>query len=232
MTGVERKVLPDAEAVATSAAELLAAHAGQGHHIALAGGSTPKRAYRLATERQPDWSAATLWLGDERAVPADDERSNARMVHEQLLSALPEGRRPAFEAVRTDLPLEQAASDYEIRLRGVLRDGGGLDLVLLGLGPDAHTASLFPGKPAAEEAARWVAPVPEAGMEPQVPRVSLTLPVLNAAREVVFLVAGADKAQALRRAFGEEPDPASPAAHVRPRTGRLLVLCDEAAAGA
>jgi 6-phosphogluconolactonase len=232
VTGVERKVLPDAEAVATLAAELLAAHAAQGHHIALAGGSTPKRAYRLATERLEDWSSATLWLGDERLVAADDERANARMVLEQLLGALPEDRRPSFEAVRTDLPLEQAASDYEVRLRGVLRDGAGLDLVLLGLGPDAHTASLFPGKPAAEEAERWVAPVPEAGMEPQVPRVSLTLPVLNAAREVVFLVSGADKAQAMRRAFGDDPDPASPAAHVRPSTGRLLVLCDEAAAGA
>ena len=232
MTGVERKVVRDAEAVATLAAELLAAHAGQGHHIALAGGSTPKRAYRLATERLEDWSRATLWLGDERLVPADDERSNARMVSEQLLGALPEDRRPAFEAVRTDLPLEQAASDYEVRLRGVLRDGAGLDLVLLGLGPDAHTASLFPGKPAVREAERWVAPVPEAGMEPQVPRVTLTLPVLELAREVVFLVAGADKAQALQRAFGDDPDPASPAAHVRPRTGRLLVLCDEAAAGA
>ncbi len=165
-------------------------------------------------------------------MPADDERSNARMVQEQLLGSLPEDRRPAFEAVRTDLPLEQAANDYEVRLRGVLRDGAGLDLVLLGLGPDAHTASLFPGKPAVEEAERWVAPVPEAGMEPQVPRVSLTLPVLNTAREVVFLVAGADKAEALQRAFGEEPDAASPAAHVRPRTGRLLVLCDEAAARA
>jgi 6-phosphogluconolactonase len=77
-----------------------------------------------------------------------------------------------------------------------------------------------------------VTDVPEAGMEPQVPRVTMTYPLLNAAKEVVFLVSGADKAEALRRAFGDEPDPASPAAHVRPRTGRLLVLCDEAAAGA
>lgn len=229
---VERKVLADAEAVADLAAELLAAHAEQGHQIALAGGSTPKRAYRLATERLGDWSRATLWLGDERLVPLDDERSNARMVDEQLLSVLAEDKRPAFETVRTDLPLEQAASDYEVRLRGALRDGAGLDLVLLGLGPDSHTASLFPGKPAVEETERWVAPVPEAGMDPQVPRVSLTLPVLELAREVVFLVAGADKAEAMRRAFGPEPDPASPAAHVRPRTGRMLLLCDEAAAGA
>jgi 6-phosphogluconolactonase len=216
--------------VAAAAADLLAAHAAEGHQIALSGGSTPKRAYALAAERLPDWSSATLWLGDERAVAPDDERANARMVREQLLDRLPEDRRPAFEPVDTALDLERAANDYEVRLRGALRDGAALDLVLMGLGPDAHTASLFPGKPESLEAERWVVPVPEAGMDPRVPRVSLTLPVFNAAREIVFLIAGADKAEAVGRAFGDAPDGVSPAAHVRPDPGRLVLLCDQAAA--
>ncbi len=100
----------------------------------------------------------------------------------------------------------------------------------MGLGPDAHTASLFPSKPEVDEQRRCVVPVPEAGMAPQVPRVTMTLPVFNAAARVVFLVTGEDKAQAMRRAFGPEPDLASPAARVRPDSGELLVLCDEAAA--
>lgn len=230
MTDLDLRVLPDAEAVADAAADLLVRHAAEGHQIALSGGSTPKRAYALAAGRLEDWSAATLWLGDERLVPPDDDRANARMVREQLLDRLAEEHRPAFEPVDTALDLDRAANDYELRLRGALRDGAALDLALLGLGPDAHTASLFPGKPEALEAERWVVPVPEPGMDPRVPRVSMTLPVFNAAREVVFLVAGADKAQAMARAFGDPPDPESPAAHGRPTAGRLVVLCDEAAA--
>jgi 6-phosphogluconolactonase len=105
------------------------------------------------------------------------------------------------------------------------------DLLLLGLGPDSHCASLFPGKPQVEERRRLVVGVELAGWEPQVPRISMTLPCLNAARRVVFLVTGAEKATAVRRAFGEPPDEASPAAHVRPDDGELLVICDRDAAG-
>ena len=104
------------------------------------------------------------------------------------------------------------------------------DLILLGMGPDSHTASLFPGKPELEERGRFAAPVPLAGMEPQVPRVTLTFPVLNGAREVDFLVAGADKADAVARSFTEPPDPDAPAGHVRPTAGSLFVFLDEAAA--
>jgi 6-phosphogluconolactonase len=101
--------------------------------------------------------------------------------------------------------------------------------VLLGVGPDSHTASLFPGKPELDETRRFAVAVPIAGMEPQVPRVTLTFPVLNAAREVDFLVSGADKADAIARAFTEPPDPEAPAGRVRP-TGALRVFLDEAAA--
>jgi 6-phosphogluconolactonase len=228
--GVDLRVLDDADAVAHAAADMLVAAAKAGGQIALSGGSTPKRAYRLAAEALQDWSNARLWLGDERHVPADDERSTARMVHEQLLDRLPEGGRPDFEPVRTDLPLEQAANDYEVRLRGALRDGAGLDLALMGLGPDSHTASLFPGKPAVGERERWVVEVPEAGMEPYVPRVTMTLPVFDHARLVVFLIAGEEKADAVVRAFGDPPDPSSPSAHVSPLTGKLVILADRAAA--
>jgi 6-phosphogluconolactonase len=219
----ELHVLPDAEAVASRAADLMVEHARNGAHIALAGGSTPTLTYRLAANRLDDWSLATLWLGDERLVPPDHEFSNYRMAREQLGDDAP------IERVLTELGLVGAAGDYDTRLTTALGAHGSLDLALMGLGPDGHTASLFPGKPALDESTRRVTFVPEAGMEPQVPRVTMTLPALNATREVVFLVAGADKAVAMVRAFGDPPDTTAPAALVRP-AGRLLVLCDEAAA--
>jgi 6-phosphogluconolactonase len=129
-----------------------------------------------------------------------------------------------------ELGPDAAAGAYEALLREHMGADPRFDLLLLGLGPDAHVASLFPGKPELEETGRFAAPVPLAGMEPQVPRVTLTLPVLNAAREVVFLVAGEDKAQAVARAFGDPPDPEAPAAHVRPTAGSLFVVLDEPAA--
>lgn len=220
----ELRVLDGPDEVASAAAGLLVEHARAGHHVALSGGSSPKAAYRLAADRLDDWSGATLWLGDDRAVPADDERSNFRMVREQLGDGAP------LERVRTELGPDAAAADYEARLRAALGDAPALDLALMGLGPDAHTASLFGGKPAVEERERLVVGVPEPGMDPRVPRVTMTLPLFNAAAEVVFLVAGADKAEAMARAFGPQPDPSAPSALVRPASGRLVVLCDEAAA--
>jgi 6-phosphogluconolactonase len=152
------------------------------------------------------------------------------MVREALLEHLPSERRPALVRVETELGAADAAAAYEERLRAMLGNHPRLDLALLGLGPDAHTASLFPGMPALQEHHRLAVEVPEAGMAPRVARVTLTFPVLNAAREVVFLVSGEDKAEAVRRAFGDPPDPAAPAAHVRPGAGTLTVIVDEAAA--
>ena len=129
-----------------------------------------------------------------------------------------------------ELGPEAAAGVYEALVREHLGNDPRFDLVLLGMGPDAHVASLFPGKPELEETRRLVVGVPLAGMEPQVPRVTLTLPVLNRARVVDFLVAGADKAQAVARAFGDPPDPDAPAARVRPEDGSIFVFVDEAAA--
>jgi 6-phosphogluconolactonase len=215
---------------AAEVADLFLDIACAGGHIAVSGGSTPRRAYEIAGRSDADLSAATLWLGDERLVPADDERSNLRMVRSSLVENLPEERRPRLMPVDTSLSADAAAAAYEAQLLGTIGRHPRLDLALMGLGPDGHTASLFPGKPAVVETKRYVVGVPEPGMEPMVPRVTLTLPMFNTAREVVFLVAGADKAGAVARAFGDPPDETLPAALVRPGAGKLLVVLDPPAA--
>ena len=228
MTQMDVRVVDDP---AAEVADLLVDVAAAGGHIAVAGGSTPRRAYELASQTDADLSAATLWLGDERVAPPDDERSNLRMVRGSLTDRLPEERRPRLMPVDTALGHDAAAAAYESSLRETLGNHPRLDLALLGLGPDGHTASLFPGKPALQETRRLVVGVPEAGMEPQVPRVTMTLPLFNTAREVVFLISGADKAAAVRRAFAAPPDETAPSALVRPGAGTLLLVMDEAAAG-
>lgn len=219
------EVLDDpAEAVA----ELLAGAARAGADLVLTGGSSPKRAYELAAARGADWSRATVWFSDERCVPPDHEWSNSAMAEAALLSRL--DPRPDEFRMRGELGPDEGADAYESEVRARLGDEPEWDLILLGLGPDSHCASLFPGKPEVDVDDRIVVAVPEAGMEPYVPRISLTLPAINAARHVVFLVTGESKQEAVRRAFGDSPDPTSPAAHVRPRTGRLTVYLDRAAA--
>jgi 6-phosphogluconolactonase len=214
---------------AARAAELLADAAGAGAHIALAGGSTPRRAYEQAAELRGDWREATVWFGDERCVPPDHPDSNYRMVCEALLDRL--AGRPRVQRMAGEEDPRRAADLYEEALREeAAGDPLALDLVLLGLGPDAHTASLFPGKPAVEERERLVVYVPEPGMDPRVPRITMTLPLINAAKEVVFLIAGEDKADAVARAFGDGPDPSAPASLVAPGSGALTILLDPAAA--
>jgi 6-phosphogluconolactonase len=224
---IEIRVVADP---AAAVAELFLDIACAGGHVALSGGSTPRAAYELVSQSDGDLSAATMWLGDERVVPEDDERSNLRMIRKALTEPLPEERRPRLMPVDTALGADAAAAAYESMLRATIGNHPRLDLALMGLGPDAHTASLFPGKPALNENHRFVVAVPEAGMEPQVPRVTLTLPLFNTAREVVFLIAGADKAAAVARAFGDPPDESAPAARVRPGAGTLTVVLDPAAA--
>jgi 6-phosphogluconolactonase len=213
---------------AAAVADLLSEVAGIGGHVVLTGGSSPRRAYELAAASGADWSGATVWYGDERCVPPDHEWSNHAMAEASLLSRL--DPRPEVLRMEGELGPEAGAKAYEAAVLERLGDEPRWDLLLLGLGPDAHTASLFPSKPEKEIADRLVAPVPEAGMDPQVPRITLTLPALNAARRVVFLVTGESKREAVRRAFGDPADPISPAAHVRPPAGELTVLLDKAAA--
>jgi 6-phosphogluconolactonase len=214
-----------------AAADLLVAHAKAGHHIALTGGSTPRQAYSRAAAMEIDWSEATLWWGDERCVPPEDERSNYGMAKEALLDAIP-GDPPAVHRMKGELGPRNGAADYESMLRLAFGPEGApaLDLILLGVGSDGHTASLFPGKPALRERERAVVGVEQAGLEPLVPRITLTLPVINAARDVLFLVTGGDKAEAVSRAFAGTPDLATPASLVAPQSGAVTVLLDPAAA--
>jgi 6-phosphogluconolactonase len=212
---------------AGAAVDRLLAVVERGGHIALSGGSTPRRAYEQAAAAREDWGGATLWFGDDRCVAPEHEHSNYRMVKEALLDRL--AVTPHVQRILGEDDPVRAGELYDAALRADL-PGAVLDLALMGLGPDGHTASLFPGKPAVGERERLAVGVPEAGMEPYVPRVTMTLPVFNAAREVVFLVAGADKADAVVRAFGGDPDPATPASLVAPQSGSLTVLLDPPAA--
>jgi 6-phosphogluconolactonase len=211
---------------AAAVAELLTETAAAGGQIVLTGGSSPRRAYELAA--RGDWGRATVWYGDERCVPEDHEWSNHGMAEAALLSHL--DPRPEVLRMQGELGHERGARGYEDLVRERLGDEPRWDLLLLGLGPDSHTASLFPGKPEVEVDDRLVVGVPEAGMEPQVPRISLTLPSINAAKRVVFLVTGESKREAVERAFGNPADLSSPAARVRPEDGELIVFLDRAAA--
>jgi 6-phosphogluconolactonase len=196
-----------------------------GGHIVLTGGSSPKRAYELAAEAGEDWSGATAWFGDERCVAPDDQRSNFALAQSALLARL--DAPPVVHRMECEHGPQEGADAYEAIVRREVGDTPAWDLLLLGLGPDSHCASLFPNRPEKDVDDRLVVGVPEAGMEPWVPRISLTVPAINAAKRVVFLVTGESKRDAVRRAFVDE-DPASPAARVRP-AGELLVLLDAAA---
>jgi 6-phosphogluconolactonase len=223
------RVLEDPASAATEVLFEPAPGAGQ---IALAGGSTPRAAYLRAAEAEVDWSRAVLWFGDERCVPPDHEHSNYRMARESLLDLIT-GEPPTVRRIEGELGPDEGAERYEAELRSAFGAGlPELDLVLLGLGPDAHTASLFPGDAALGERERLAVGVETPGMAPMVPRVTLTLPALSSAGRVVFLVAGEDKADAVARAFGGRPDPGAPASLVQPESGSLELLVDPAAASA
>ncbi len=222
--GVELTVCADPDEVASVVADQLVDLARSGASIVLTGGKSVGRAYELSAEREPDWSAASLWWGDERCVPPEDERSNFRLARETLLDRL-EARPREVQRIRGELGPEEAAREYDELLRSVSR----LDLVLLGVGPDGHTASLFPDQPALEERERRAIPN-EAKLEPFVDRVTMTLPTLASAPLVLFVVSGESKADAVARAFGEPPSPATPASLVRSVAGRTVVVADEAAA--
>jgi 6-phosphogluconolactonase len=204
---------------AAEAVELLAAAGG---HVCITGGSTPRRAYERVAERRTDWSGVDVWFTDERCVPPDHEHSNYRMANEALLSR---ASGATVHRMKGELGPERGAAEYERELEAAGRPA--FELVLLGIGPDAHTCSLFPGDDALGERERAVVGVETPGMAPLVPRITLTLPVVNASRQIVFLVTGEDKADAVARAFAGRKDPAVPASLIE---GNVTVLLDEAAA--
>jgi 6-phosphogluconolactonase len=203
---------------AGAAAALLAEAAG---HICITGGSTPRQAYERVAAERPDWSGVDVWFTDERCVPPEHEHSNFRMADEALLARV-EGA--AVHRMKGELGPEPGAADYERELEGAGRPT--FDLILLGLGPYVHICSLFPGDDALGERERPVVGVETPGMAPLVSRITLTLPVVNAARRIVFLVTGEDKADAVARAFSGRRDPMAPASLV---DGNVTVLLDEAA---
>lgn len=248
---------PSADALADAVARHIVACAadaiatGGRFTLALAGGSTPRAAYSRLATRDPrldvDWQHTHVLWGDERCVPPNDPRSNYRMAKEALLDRVPIPPRQIHRIRGEDDP-QKAAADYESTLRTLLAchperseepdlseakgslKSHGPDLVLLGLGEDGHTASLFPGQSAVHEAERWVIAVPAPTGDMW--RVTLTPAVLDLAKNVTFVVSGASKslrlAQVLEGPF--TPD-VLPAQAVRPVAGRLTWLVDQAAAG-
>jgi 6-phosphogluconolactonase len=199
--------------------------------VALAGGSTPEATYEALASRyagELDWSRVHVFFGDERSVPPDDEGSNYRMADEALLSHISPG---GVHRMRGELPPEEAAAEYEKELREFFGAPDGppeLDLILLGIGGDGHTASLFPNTAALDVTDRWAAanPVPKLDTT----RITLTLPVLNAAKAVNFLVAGGDKAETLAEVLNGDADPCEyPSKLVKP-AGELNWMVDREAA--
>lgn len=239
-------IAKNADDLAERAAERFLQEAGEairrdgGFTAALAGGSTPEKLYtRLAQPEvaaRIDWRQCALFLGDERFVPLDDPRSNYALIRRTLLAAATVPADRVFP-VRVELATaDAAAAAYEETLASVFevadrRVPPRFDLILLGLGDDGHTASLFPHAPALAVTDRWVAATPPGALPPPVDRVTLTYPVLNAARRVIFLVSGEKKAAVLRELLEGQPRPEErPAAGVRPLDGTLEWLVDEAAA--
>jgi 6-phosphogluconolactonase len=207
---------------AVEVARLLADRAALGGSIVLTGGSTPRRAYELAAALEPDWGLVSLWWGDERCVPRDSDLSNYRLVAESLLDRI-ESPPAEIHRIRGELPPAEAAGLLDAELEGV-----DLDLLLLGLGADGHIASLFPGSPQLSVVDRRATSGP-AGLEPFVDRVTMTLPTIRAAKQIVFLVTGADKADAAARAFAGPVTEDVPASLVRLAPVRIQAFLDGAA---
>lgn len=203
-------------------AERLAAAAREGGNIVLTGGGSVATAYELAAAIEPDWSRVGIWFTDERCVPQDDGNSNYRLVKETLLDRV---TGPRVHRMRGELGMEQGATLYEQELAAVDR----FDFVLLGLGPDGHIASLYPLQPTLDITERKAIGA-EAHLEPFVDRISLTLPMLRSAREIVFLVTGENKADAAARAFAGEPSRETPGSLVRAIRGVTTAVLDPAAA--
>jgi 6-phosphogluconolactonase len=204
-------------------------------HFALSGGNTPRAAYQALAGLLEDWSAVELWYGDERCVEPDDPESTHLLVVESLLAHIPDNR-PKEHRVRGELSPETAAQEYAEELRATVpaAEPGGLpvlDISLVGIGEDGHTASLFPGHPEVEDSSGALCLPVRNSPKPPPERVTLSLPVLRAARYTLMLVAGAGKADALAAALpgdGRGPDPRVPASLLV--SERLHVVADTAAA--
>ena len=229
---VEIEILDDP---ARACAAMLVGIAAGGGDIVLTGGSTPRAAYGEFVEAVRtvgiDVSGCTMWFGDERCVPPEDERSNYGMAKASLFDPLGELPSPTVHRIRGELGPGPAADEYERELRAA--GAPQFDLVLLGIGSDGHLASLFPDQGSLSERSRLVLGVEQAGLEPYVPRVTLTFPALVNSRQIVFLATGKSKAEAVAAAFGPDatPDPGMPSSLLPPMAKEVKVLLDRAAAG-
>jgi 6-phosphogluconolactonase len=232
---------PDPPALADAVADLVeevareSIRARGAFHFVLSGGMTPRILYRIL-DRPPrwghiDWTRTVIWFGDERTVPPDDVKSNFWVANGALLDRVPL-QSGAIHRIRGEIEVEEAAREYEGEIRAVFPEGiPRFDLVLLGVGSDGHTASIFPASPALTETERLV--LPARAPEPPVDRVTMTLSVLNAAREIAFLITGPRKAEAFEWVIRERLKGAKaklPAALVSPTDGRLHWFADRAAA--
>ena len=233
MSEPEVLVVPGMAALADEAAArvervLLDTPAGTRASVALSGGSTPRAAYQHLAARCPPWARVDFFFGDERVVPPDAEGSNYRMAREALLDRIPllPGQ---VHRIPGELSPDEAAARAEEDLRSSAPGDPvpRLDLVLLGMGPDGHTASLFPGAPELDETERLMVPVHRPEM-PQPWRVSMTLPVLNAGKRVLVVVGGAEKAPMVPRAIAGDPE--IPAGRLNPQGAFTWLLTEDAAA--
>jgi 6-phosphogluconolactonase len=200
--------------------------------VALSGGNTPRGVYSLlAAESTLPWDKICVFFSDERHVPPDDPQSNYKMANETLLSRVSIPQRNIFR-IPAELPADEAAASYDRRLRDFFGLAANawprFDLVLLGLGDDGHTASLFPGSPALQETSRLVAANWVEKFKTY--RITFTYPLINHAAEVAFIVSGKIKAQVMKEVLAPAPGKAYPAQQVQPQTGRLLWIVDRDAA--
>lgn len=232
-------VLQDLEAVSREAAECFIRNsresiASRGRFAAaLSGGSTPRKLYTLLGSDEyrdrVEWKKTHLFWADERIVPPDHPDSNYRLAYETFIASapLPPGN---IHRIRGEADAETAAREYEQDIRGFFGEEGlpAFDLIMLGIGADGHTASLFPGSDALDERERIAVPVFLGRNERD--RVTLTLPVLNNARSALILAAGAEKADVLRDILGGRAAVTYPAGQVRPARGNIRWLIDSAAA--
>jgi 6-phosphogluconolactonase len=247
MSDRELVICKDSDALAERAAEVAVGAAREAIRqrgtftLVLSGGSTPEKTYRLLAEPErltaAEWAKVSIFFGDERCVAADDPSSNFGMARRALLERVPVPLSNVFPMAMGETSPSACADAYGgslARFFATEPDRFPLprfDLVLLGLGDDGHTASLFPGKPALDVADRWVTWSPPGILPPPVDRITLTFPVLNAARQVLFLVAGEKKANVLREILEDDPPREKyPAAGIRPVGGRLSWIVDEPAA--
>ena len=243
-TAVTYHVLPDGEKLARAMAEQLLdaaqeAVASRGvARIAISGGNTPKRTFEMLADPAANefavfpWDKTDLFWVDERCVPPDDKESNYRMTRLALLDKVPLAADHVFR-IEGELDPELAAARYESVIRNRFRLEGAelptFDLVALGMGPDGHTASLFPHTAGIHELTR----IAIANHVPQKEtwRVTLTSPVINQGRKVVFLIGGTDKAAVLKNVLSDKYDPETwPSQVIQPKSGQLLMLLDQAAA--